>query len=163
MSKTEKRSGFSPVFDRESRILILGTMPSPKSLEEGFYYGHPRNRFWHVLSHLLKEPLPCTNEERTALLLRHHIALWDVLQSCAITGAADASIHDEKPNDFSGLLRKTKVKAIFTTGGKAYALYRKHCRYPLPVIPLPSTSPANAGMSLEKLTEAYRCILPYLE
>lgn len=153
-----------PVLDSDSRILILGTMPSPASRAAGFYYGHPRNRFFRVLSDLFGEPLPEGREARVAFLLRHHIALWDVLASCEIDGADDSSIRDPVPNDFSGLLEKTDIQAVFTTGRKAGELYR---RYALPVtgIPaylLPSTSPANARISYEELLAAYKIILPCL-
>lgn len=155
----------APVFDAESKILILGTMPSPKSREAGFYYSHPRNRFWPVLAALFGEEAPKTNEEKRSLLLRHRIAVWDVIASCEITGASDTSIRNAVPNPIEELIVKTKIKAVYTTGQKAYQLYQKHC-YPktgIEAVPLPSTSPANAAMSLEKLIEAYRVILEYLK
>ena len=150
-----------PVYDESSRILILGTMPSPKSREAGFYYSHPRNRFWPVLAALLEEPLPQSNEEKRTLLLRHHVAVWDVIASCEIAGASDTSIRNAVPNPIEKLIDKTKIGAVYTTGQKAYQLYQKHC-YPktgIEAVPLPSTSPANAAMSLEKLIAAYRVIL----
>lgn len=155
----------APVYDADSKILILGTMPSPKSREAGFYYSHPRNRFWPVLAALFEESLPQTNEEKRALLLRHRIAVWDVIASCEITGASDTSIRNAVPNPIEELIVKTKIKAVYTTGQKAYQLYQKHC-YPktgIEAVSLPSTSPANAAMSLEKLIEAYRVILEYLK
>ena len=151
----------APVYNADSKILILGTMPSPKSREAGFYYSHPRNRFWPVLAALFGEEIPGTNEEKRDLLLRHHIALWDVIASCEIAGASDTSIRNAVPNPIGELIAKTKIKAVYTTGQKAYQLYQKHC-YPetgIAAVPLPSTSPANAAMSLEKLIEAYRVIL----
>lgn len=148
-----------PVFDERSRVLVLGTMPSPKSREAGFYYGHPQNRFWKVLGALFDEPEPRTNEERTALLLAHRIALWDVLASCTIVGASDASIADPVPNDLTRIAAVAPLRAVFTTGSKAASLYERHCAAMLPNVPhtaLPSTSPANARMRLADLVEAYR-------
>lgn len=155
----------APVYDADSKILVLGTMPSPKSREAGFYYSHPRNRFWPVLAALFGEEVPKTNEEKRSLLLRHRIAVWDVIASCEIAGASDTSIRNAVPNPIEELIVKTKIKAVYTTGQKAYQLYQKHC-YPktgIEAVPLPSTSPANAAMSLEKLIEAYRVILEYLK
>ena len=154
-----------PVFDRNSRVLVLGTMPSPKSREYGFYYSHPQNRFWRVVSDLTGESLPQTNEEKTALLLRSRIALWDVLKSCRIDGADDASIRDPVPNDIAGLLAETNIRAVFTTGTKAASLYRRLCRQKTGVdaIALPSTSPANCRFyTYERLLKAYRVLLDYM-
>ncbi|MBC8570316.1 DNA-deoxyinosine glycosylase [Zongyangia hominis] len=154
-----------PVYDAHSRVLILGTMPSPKSREAGFYYSHPQNRFWKVMARLLNAPLPQTNEEKRALLLSSHIALWDVLSSCLIAGADDGSIREPRPNDIAGLLTRAPIAAVYTTGAKAAALYR---RLILPqtgveAATLPSTSPANCRYhNLDTLTEAYRVILPHL-
>lgn len=147
-----------PVFDERSRVLVLGTMPSPKSREIGFYYGHPQNRFWRVLAALFDEPVPTTNEERTALLLAHRIALWDVLASCTIKGASDASIADAVPNDLSRITEAAPIQRVFCTGATAARLYRKHCEAAtgIPATQLPSTSPANAAWSLDRLIEAYR-------
>ena len=151
-----------PVCDRNSRVLVLGTMPSPKSREAGFYYSHPQNRFWRILSDLYALPLPRSNGEKRALLLSCGIALWDVLKSCRIDGADDGSIRDPVPNDIAGLLRKTGIRNVFTTGTKAHALYRRLCeRYTgVPAGALPSTSPANCRFySYERLLDAYR-VLP---
>ena len=115
---------FDPVFDSESRILILGTMPSPKSRELGFYYSHPRNRFWPVLAEILGEEVPKTPEEKCDFCLRHKIALWDVLKECDIEGASDSSIKNAVPNDFSEILRTADIKAVFTTGATAGKLYK---------------------------------------
>lgn len=155
-----------PVYDENSRVLVLGTMPSPKSREYGFYYSHPQNRFWPILAELFGENLPKTNEDKTSLLLRHRIALWDVLQSCRIDGADDASIHDPEPNDIAGLLAVTKIRTVFTTGTKAAALYRRLCLKTTGVdaIALPSTSPANCRhYTYEKLLAAYRVLKDYTE
>lgn len=149
-----------PIFDKNSSVLILGTMPSPKSRENNFYYGHPQNRFWRVLSSVLGEGLPKTNEERAELLLSHGIALWDVLASCEIKGADDSSIKKPVPNDLSIILDKCDIRAVFTTGSKAFALYRRFCEpgTGIRAIPLPSTSPANCRMTLEHLIHSYSVI-----
>ncbi|MDE8702166.1 DNA-deoxyinosine glycosylase [Adlercreutzia equolifaciens] len=154
-----------PVFDERSRVLVLGTMPSPKSREIGFYYGHPQNRFWRVLAALFDEPVPTTNEERTALLLAHRIALWDVLASCTIKGASDASIADAVPNDLSRITEAAPIHRVFCTGATAARLYRKHCEAAtgIPATQLPSTSPANAAWSLDRLIEAYRPLAEAVE
>lgn len=155
-----------PVCDAQSKVLILGTMPSPKSREAGFYYSHPQNRFWPVMARLLDAPLPRTNDDKRALMLSRHIALWDVLSSCLIAGADDSSILAPVPNDIAGLLARVPVKAVFTTGTKAASLYR---RLVLPqtgveATALPSTSPANCRYhNLDTLTEAYRVILSCLK
>ncbi|NHM15235.1 DNA-deoxyinosine glycosylase [Eggerthellaceae bacterium zg-887] len=152
-----------PVFDDRSRVLLLGTMPSPASRQVGFYYGHPRNRFWTVLARLFGELVPATVDARRDLALRHGIALWDVLAECTIRGASDASIGECVPNDIAGLLKKAPIEAVFCTGAKAAQLYSRYCESSTEIeaIRLPSTSPANASASLEDLVEAYRCILPY--
>lgn len=152
-----------PVFDEHSRVLILGTMPSPKSRETGFYYNHPQNRFWKVLAALFDEPAPQTNEAKRDLVLRHGIALWDVLAECTIEGASDGTIAECVPNDIDWLLGQTPVGAVFCTGAKAKELYDRHClpTTGIEAVRLPSTSPANAAVSLDQLVEAYRAILPY--
>ncbi len=156
---------FAPVFDECSRVLMLGTMPSPKSREVGFYYGHPRNRFWKVMADICRAPYPQTKEEKIAFALSHHIAVWDVLSGCEICGADDSSIKNPVPNDLNVILEKADIKAVFATGTKAGALYKRYCQQEtkLPVTVLPSTSPANCRTSYEELYEAYRMILPYLE
>lgn len=156
---------FDPVFDHNSRILILGTMPSPASRKYGFYYSHPRNRFWPVMADLLGEALPITPDEKRAMALNCRFALWDVLSACEIEGASDASIKNPQPNDIASLLQKTDISAIFTTGNQASQLYTRFCASKgLPeCIPLPSTSPANARMKIEELIEKYSIILPYLK
>ncbi|WP_444657793.1 DNA-deoxyinosine glycosylase [Caproiciproducens sp. R2] len=155
---------FGPVYDENSRILILGTIPSPKSREYGFYYSHPQNRFWRIVSDLYGQKLPESNAEKTEFLLRNRIALWDVLKSCKISGADDGSIRDPVANDIGGLLKGTDIRAVFTTGTKAAALYRRFCEKSAgcPAIALPSTSPANCRhYNYESLREAYRVILKY--
>lgn len=155
----------SPIYDKNSKVLILGTMPSPKSREVGFYYGHPQNRFWKVLADIFNEAPLVTVEDKFSFLHRHQLALWDVLQSCEIQGADDASIKNPVPNDFTTLLEEANIKAIFTTGKKATDLYMKYCynETNIPAIGLPSSSPANRRISYEKLIEDYSKILDYLE
>ncbi len=152
-----------PVFDERSRVLVLGTMPSPASRATGFYYGHPQNRFWKVMAALFDEPLPATNDERRDLALRHGIALWDVLAECSIEGASDGSIGACVPNDLARILDRAPIQAIFCTGAKAAELYGRHCEAAAgrPCVRLPSTSPANASFSLDRLVEAYRAIVPF--
>ena len=155
---------FDAFFDKDSRVLILGTIPSPKSREQGFYYGHPQNRFWKVLADVLGEEFPQTVEERKGFLKRNHIALWDVLESCEIKGASDVSIRNARPNDMNRILQTADIRAIFATGAKAAQLYKKLC-FPecgVEAVRLPSTSPANCGCSYEKLREAYSQICDYV-
>ena len=165
VNKTEKVvHEFGPFYDENSRVLILGSIPSPKSREQGFYYGHPRNRFWPVLAGLFDEPVPETVEERKAFLTKHNIALWDVLASCDIRGADDGSIKNPEANNMELILNSADIRAVFTTGGKATKLYERLC---LPVcgvasVGLPSTSPANCGCSMERLMEEYGRILKFL-
>ncbi len=147
-----------PVFDARSRALVLGTMPSPASRAAGFYYGHPQNRFWKVLATLFEEPEPTGTDGRAAFLLAHRIAVWDVLSACDIEGASDASIAGAVPNDLRVVADAAPLEAVFTTGAKAAALYRRLCAAQLPALPhvaLPSTSPANARMRLPDLVAAY--------
>ena len=150
-----------PLYNSESRVLLLGSIPSPKSREAGFFYGHPQNRFWRVLAAVLGEELPATTEDKRAMCLRHHIALWDTIARCDIAGASDTSIKNAVPNDIGRLLRETEIARIYATGGKSAQLYRKlvEPQTHVPIIQLPSTSPANAAWSLERLIEAYRVIL----
>lgn len=156
--------GIPPVFNAESRVLILGTMPSSKSRENGFYYMHPQNRFWRVISTVLGEPLPTTNGERASLLLKNKIALWDTLAQCDIIGASDSSVKNAIPNDLSTITDAADIKAIFTTGKTAYKYY---CRFQqektgIEAICLPSTSPANARFGLDALIDEYKIIKNYL-
>ena len=159
-----------PVWSPESEVLLLGTMPSPASRRLGFYYMHPQNRFWRVLPLVFGEPplLPNNAADRDAavsgrrdFLIRHRIALWDVLSSCEISGAADSSIRRESPNDFSEILAGSRIRIVFFTGKAAQALWKRRCaalyepQFSLETRCLPSTSPANARFSLESLVEAY--------
>lgn len=165
MDATTVTHEIQPVFDSRSRVLLLGTMPSPASREQGFYYGHPQNRFWRVLAAIFNEPAPRTVDEKRDMLLRHYIALWDVLASCEIEGASDASIRDAQPNDLARIFDVADIRAVFATGTKAGELYRKLIEPTLgaPCTTLPSTSPANAKMKLDDLTDAYgKALLPLL-
>lgn len=154
----------APVFDKDSRILILGSFPSVKSREVQFFYGHPQNRFWPLLARLRKEAVPATIEEKKAFLLRNHIAVWDTIESCDITGSSDSSIRNAVPNDLSRILDAAQVAAIYTNGGVSGKLYEKYClpQTGIKAVKLPSTSPANAAFSMDRLTESWKCINEYL-
>lgn len=144
---------FAPVYDEHSEILILGTLPSVKSRENDFYYGHPQNRFWKVLAAVYNQPLPQSAEERSAFLLRNRIALWDVIYSCEIQGSSDSSIRSVVPTDLKQILETAPIRQIFVNGKKAAQLYTRY-QQPLtgiPAVTLPSTSPANAAWNLERL------------
>ena len=148
---------FEPVYDEHSEILILGTFPSVKSRENNFYYGHPQNRFWKLIAGLTKELVPETIEEKKALLLKHHIAIWDVVQSCDIIGSSDSSIKNVVPADIAKILKESSVQRIYANGDKAYRLYKKYCEKETgkKAEKLPSTSPANAIFTLDRLTESW--------
>lgn len=148
---------FEPIYNEESKILILGSFPSVKSRENQFYYGHPQNRFWKVLAHILNAGVPNTIAEKKALLLDNHIAIWDVIASCSIVGSSDTSIKDVVVNDFSEILQNSKIDTIYVNGTKAYELYHKYAEKQtgIKAIKLPSTSPANAAWSLERLCETW--------
>lgn len=146
-----------PVYDEASRILILGSFPSVKSREAGFFYGHPQNRFWRVTSAVFDAPVPRTVAEKRVFLLSHHIALWDVIASCEIEGSADSTIRSVTPNDLSRILDTAPIRQIFVNGKTALSYYT---RYTAPhigrdAVCLPSTSPANAAWSLDRLIAAW--------
>lgn len=149
---------FEPVFDAESRILILGSFPSIKSRENNFFYGHPQNRFWKVMASVLDVNMPVTIDEKKKMLLENHVAVWDVIASCSIQGSSDTSIKDVAVNDFSKILENSKVERIYVNGGKAYELYHKYAEKVtgIKAVKLPSTSPANAAWNLEKLTHVWK-------
>lgn len=148
---------FEPVFDADCRVLILGSLPSVKSRENDFYYGHPQNRFWRVLAAVLEEPAPGTIAEKKKMLLAHHIALWDVIARCDIRGSQDASIRNAQPNDIAALAAQGQIRHILLNGQAAGRLYEKYVDLPqLPHRILPSTSPANAAWTMEKLTGIWR-------
>lgn len=152
---------FPPFFDKNSRILILGSFPSVKSREQMFFYGHPQNRFWRVISAVLERPVPETIEEKLLFLSSTQIALWDVLASCDITGSSDVSIKNAVANDISIILENADIKQIFVNGKTADKYYNKYIRNAVgrEAICLPSTSPANAAWTLDKLTEAWKSII----
>jgi hypoxanthine-DNA glycosylase len=154
----------SPVYDSDSRVLILGSFPSVKSREQQFFYGHKQNRFWRVTAQILECPVPENIPEKREMLLKHHIAVWDVIAKCEITGSSDASIRNVQPNDLSEILETADIQMIYANGAKAYELYQKHI-YPLngrAAHKLPSTSPANARYTMERLVEAWREICLFL-
>lgn len=148
---------FEPVYDKHSTILILGSFPSVKSREQGFYYGHPRNRFWRVLSRILEEPLPQTIDEKRHMLLKHRLAVYDVIESCNIIGSSDSSIRDVVPADIRTIVDESAVQVVFTNGKTAGRLYRRYHQQEigLPMVELPSTSPANAACPKESLVEIW--------
>ena len=150
-----------PVFDSQSRILILGSFPSVKSREGHFFYNHPQNRFWKVISFITAETLPQTIEEKKSLLLKHNIALWDVISSCDISGSSDASIKNVIPNDISSILKAAPIEHIYSNGTASYNLYNKYIFKTTGIesVKLPSTSPANAAYSLDMLINAWDNIL----
>ncbi len=143
----------APFVFKEAKVLILGTIPSPKSREQGFYYAHPQNRFWKVLATVFEKTIPQSIEDKKNFLLTEKIALWDVLSECYIVGAGDASIKNEKPNDVQGIIVGTEIKSIFTTGKTACKLLSK--LQGIKSICLPSTSPANCSVSFNELVEKY--------
>ena len=144
---------FPPLYNSESRILILGSLPSVKSREQMFFYGHPQNRFWKMISGVFEEAVPQTIEEKKAMLLEHHIAVWDVIQSCEIEGSSDASIRDVVPNPLQDILECADIRQIYCNGATAWKYYRKYQEKQLgrEAVRLPSTSPANAAWSVERL------------
>lgn len=153
---------FPPVYDEHSRVLILGTIPSPKSRERGFYYMHPQNRFWKMLSQVLGEPTPHDIPGRRELCISHGIALWDVLAECSIDGASDSSIKNAVPNHLEVIFNAADIRAVFTTGKKAQALYEKFFPELMAAVCLPSTSPANRTISEAEMLEKYRQIIKFL-
>ena len=149
---------FEPVFDENSKVLILGTFPSVKSRENQFYYGHPQNRFWKVIAGLTESEVPQTIEEKKKLLLEHVIAIWDVIESCDIIGSSDSSIKNVVPADIERVVANSKIQNIYANGGTAKKLYEKYSQKKTgrEIIGLPSTSPANAAYSLERLLECWQ-------
>lgn len=149
-----------PVYDENSQILILGSFPSVKSRENMFFYGHPQNRFWKVTAAVLGVEVPGTVEEKRAMLLAGRIALWDVIASCDIEGSADSTIKNVVPNDLSRILSGAKIRTIYVNGKTAEKFYNKYLRDTVgrEAVCLPSTSPANAGWSLERLVDAWKVI-----
>ena len=160
MERIQIRHPIPPLYDENSEVLILGSFPSVKSREAAFFYGHPQNRFWRVLAALYGEAAPQTIAEKKEMLARRHVALWDVIASCSIVGSSDSSIRDVIANDLRPILRGSRVGRIYVNGGTAARLYHKYIEPELgiPAVCLPSTSPANAAWTMEKLTAAWRRI-----
>ncbi len=155
MERIQVKHPFGPFVQKDSKILILGSFPSVKSRENEFYYGHPQNRFWKVLAAVCKDEVPVTLEKKKEFLIRHQIALWDVIDSCRLIGSSDASIQDAEVCDIESLMKNSSIEKVLINGKTAEKILRKH--YPnLSVVCLPSTSPANAAFSLERLIEAYQ-------
>ena len=152
---------FPPVFDNSSEILILGSFPSVKSRQESFFYANPQNRFWKLMAQLLNESTPKDTKDKIVMLKKHKIALWDVIESCDIVGSSDSSISNVVPVDISQILNRANIIKVYANGGKAFELYNKYL-YPktkLEITKLPSTSPANAGYSFDKLLSEWKKIL----
>ena len=149
---------FPPLYDSESKILILGSFPSVKSREQMFFYGHPQNRFWKVIAAVFDEPVPVTIEAKKLLLRKHHIALWDVISSCDIKGSSDSSITNVVPNDLSLILNHSDIRLIIVNGKTAEKYFNKYIRDQIKrdAVCLPSTSPANAAWRLERLTDEWK-------
>ncbi|WP_108821483.1 DNA-deoxyinosine glycosylase [Dysgonomonas sp. Marseille-P4361] len=157
-----KKQGFAPIVNENSTVLILGTIPSLESLRKQERYGHKYNQFWKILFTLFGKPLPDNYSEKNALLIENNIAIWDVLDSCEGEGSLDSNIRNEKPNDFETFFKEyPRIKHIFFTGQKAAQLYKKHIGFnsDKTYTTLPSPSPANARMTLEKKTEEWKVIL----
>ena len=154
-----------PVYDKNSKILILGSFPSVKSREQGFFYGHPQNRFWKVVAAVHDCAVPVSVEEKRAFLLEHGIAVWDVIQSCEIKGSSDSSIKDAVANDLRVILDAADIRQIFVNGKKAEELYKKYIAPKIgrDAVCLPSTSPANAAWSVERLVAEWKRIRSHYE
>ena len=157
MDRTLERHEFAPVYDENSRLLILGTFPSVQSRETHFYYGHPQNRFWKLLAFLCRWPIPATIPEKKEMLLKNGVALWDVIQSCEIAGSSDSSIKNVIPSDLSRILTCSSITRIYANGKTAQKLYDKYQKPQtcMDIIALPSTSPANAAYSFNRLAESW--------
>lgn len=156
---------FPPLYDENSKVLILGSFPSVKSREQNFFYGHPQNRFWKVVSAVMDTDTPVTIEEKSNFLHENHIALWDVIASCDITGSSDSSIKNVVANDLTDIFKNADIRQIFVNGKTAEKYYNKYIRNTIgrEAVCLPSTSPANAGWSVEKLIEAWAVIKAHLD
>ena len=157
---TREKHNIEPIFNENSEILILGSFPSVKSREGNFFYHHPQNRFWKVIAAVTDWEIPSTIEEKKKMLLENHIAIWDVIASCDIEGSSDSSIKNVVPNDLEMILSAGKIRQIYTNGGTASRLYRKYCQNKTGIedIKLPSTSPANAAYSLDRLVSEWGII-----
>lgn len=157
----QQKHEFEPVFNQDSKVLILGTFPSVKSRENQFYYGHPQNRFWKVMACLTQSEVPKTIAEKKALLLNNRIAIWDVIASCEIKGSSDSSIRNVVPADLNRIISQCEIQQIYANGATAKKLYEKYskARIGRDIIGLPSTSPANAAYSLDRLMESWGRII----
>ena len=155
---------FPPLYDKNSKVLILGSFPSVKSREQMFFYGHPQNRFWKVVSAVMGIDTPVTIEEKSDFLHANHLALWDVIASCDITGSSDSSIKNVVANDLTEILENADIRQIFVNGKTTEKYYNKYIRDTIgrEAICLPSISPANAGWNVERLVEAWRVIKKYI-
>ena len=155
---------FPPLYDENSKVLILGSFPSVKSREDMFFYGHPQHRFWRVIAAITGEETPVTIEEKSRLLYKNHIALWDVIASCDITGSSDSSIKNVVANDLTIILERADIRQIFVNGKTAEKYYNKCIRDTVgrEATCLPSTSPANAGWKLERIVETWSVIKKYI-
>lgn len=157
----------SPIFNEKSKILILGSFPSVRSRKDEFYYAHPQNRFWRVISSIIGCELPLTKEQKGAMLLENGIALWDVIAQCDIYESSDASIENVTVNDLSMIFSQSEISAIFLNGGTAYRLFEKYTAKQYSALPpyaqLPSTSPANASFSLDALIDKWSVINEYIK
>lgn len=153
-----------PIYDKYSKILILGSFPSVKSRENQFFYGNPMNRFWKVISKITNNDIVITIEDKKHLLLQNRIALWDIVKSCTVIGSSDSSIKDVVPNDLNKILQIANIKQIFCNGNKSYELFKKYCEKQIGMcaIKLPSTSPANANFNVDKLVTEWSIIKNFL-
>ena len=149
---------FKPIYNSESQILILGSFPSVKSREVCFYYGHPQNRFWKILSNIFNVNIPLSTNEKIKFLISHKIAIWDTIKSCNINSSSDSSIKNAIPNDIEMIIKNSNIKAIFCNGNTSYKIFIKYFKdkINLPIICLPSSSPANAKFSLQNLTDIWK-------
>ena len=152
---------FEPVWNQHSEILILGSFPSIRSREIGFYYGHPQNRFWPLLAALHGTAVPLSTEERKTFALDHHIALWDAVSACDITGSSDSSIHNAIPNDIASLVKNSRIQRIYCNGQTAGRIFQQYCQAdcPLQAVTLPSTSAANAAWNMERLAQHWKVLI----
>ncbi len=156
---------FPPLYDKNSKVLILGSFPSVKSREQNFFYGHPQNRFWKVISAVMNDKTPITIEEKSSFLRAHHIALWDVIASCEITGSSDSSIRNVVANNLTIILKNADIKQIFVNGKTAKKYYDQYIRDTIgkDAVCLPSTSPANAAWNVERLVHEWKIIKTYID
>ena len=160
---------FKPIFDKNSKILILGSFPSVISRKFGFYYTNPQNRFWRVLARILNDDVPESTDEKIKFLLFHHIAIYDAAISCEIDGSSDAKMSKIVPANLKPLFKEANIKQVYANGGKAYEICKKYLDDEIlkatknEVIKLPSTSPANAKFSLERLANEWSMIVRELE